>query len=179
MQSLVYPRHFLLLAAFTVFIGWLSRSPYVLDLATTFSLYGALHAAALVLALHERRPAWHRCLLIAVAAGLSVMAVHVGIAGRPLAARLPGSLGTYALLGFTAALGAMAYGIAIRLLGIYRLTPGGIAKISMGCALAAFAALFTTRVCRFLGVWWLAALWWYAFSGGLWYCDRRRLGSRP
>jgi hypothetical protein len=33
--------------------------------------------------------------------------------------------------------------------------------------------LFTGTYFHVLGPWWLAVLWWHAFSGALWYCDRR------
>jgi FtsH-binding integral membrane protein len=61
----------------------------------------------------------------------------------------------------------------IRLSGIYALTIGQLAAIAAGCVLAAYVSLFTASHSPFLGPWWLAVLWWFTFSGGLWYFDRR------
>jgi hypothetical protein len=168
----LYPRHFLLLACFTLFLvvmRWLRLS---VNLSVSFALYGALHASALVLALRARQPIWRSCLFIAIAAGLSVMTLRIGIFGTQLSVGLPANIGVYAVLGFSAVLGALAYGILIRLFSLYKLTAASLAAISIGCMLASFLALGTLNHIHFLGPWWLAVLWWYAFSGGLWYCDR-------
>jgi hypothetical protein len=45
--------------------------------------------------------------------------------------------------------------------------------IGLGCTLATYAAFLTLAHFRPLGRWWLAVLWWFAFSGGLWYHERR------
>jgi MFS-type transporter involved in bile tolerance (Atg22 family) len=78
------------------------------------------------------------------------------------------------VLGLSAVIGALAYGILIRLFGFVELTIGSLALIAAACMLAAFVAFFTLAHSHSLGRWWLAVLWWFAFSGGLWFCDRRR-----
>jgi hypothetical protein len=80
----------------------------------------------------------------------------------------------YAVLAICTVTGAVSYGILMRLLGVYELTPDSLAVISVGCTLAMYVAFFTLTHAQFLGRWWLAVLWWFAFSGGLWYCDRRQ-----
>jgi len=60
----------------------------------------------------------------------------------------------------------------IRLSGLYALTITELAAIAAGCMLAAFVSLFTGSHFHALGAWWLAVLWWFTFSGGLWYFDR-------
>jgi hypothetical protein len=93
--------------------------------------------------------------------------------GTHLFGALPGNAGLYAALGFAAVTGALIYGVSIyRLLGISVMTPGSFAAISLGCMLATFIALLTGSHFHFLGPWWLAVLWWHAFSGGLWFFDR-------
>ena len=76
-------------------------------------------------------------------------------------------------MGFAALMGAVSYGVLIRIFRMYELNAGSIALIAVGCMLATYVAAFTLAHSHFLGRWWLAVLWWYAFSGGLWYRDRR------
>jgi hypothetical protein len=165
---LAYSRHFLILTGFGVLVAWMSKSSLSFNLYYDFALYGTLHAAALVLSLNARRLTSRRCLFIAAAAALSAVTVAVGMLSRQVAALLPETLGRYSLLAFSAVIGAVAYGIAIRLFGILALAPRTIVKISLGCMLAAVAALATIGATGFAGPWWIAVLWWYAFSWGLW-----------
>jgi hypothetical protein len=173
-----YARHFLLLAGCSVVVAAITRLHLLTDLTVCFAVYGALHASALVLALRARQPIWRRCLFIAIAAALSVMALRIGLFGGHLSGTLPGNAALYAVLGFSAVIGALSYGILIRLFGLFELTVGALALIAAGCLLAAFVALFTLAHSHSLGRWWLAVLWWYAFSGGLWFCDRRQNAAR-
>jgi hypothetical protein len=183
MNHFLYTRHFLLLACFSVFLGVVSRLHLTGSFPVSFALYGSLHASALVLALRARQAIWRKCLFIVIAASLSVMTLRFGIIGRQLSGTPPGIVGLYSLLGLSAVIGAVTYGILIRLFGMYALTRGSLAAIAVGCMLAAFVALFTVSHFHFLGPWWFAVLWWYAFSGGLWYFDQRRhrasLGRGP
>jgi hypothetical protein len=167
-----YPRHFLLLGCFTLLLVVMGRLRPTTNLSVSFALYGALHASALVLALRARYPLWRNGLFIGIAASLSVMTLRIGIFGTQLSAELPAYIGVYAVLGFSALLGAVIYGILIRLFSFYELAAGSLAAISIGCMLASLLALGTLSHVHFLGPWWLAVLWWYAFSGVLWYCDR-------
>lgn len=172
-KALFYPRHFLLLACFSLLIGVMSRLHLTGNLSVAFALYGALHAVALVLAVRSRQEIWRRCLFIGFAAALCVMTFHFGSVAREQSAALPGKVGLYSPLGLSAFIGAASYGALIRLSGIYALTMGQLAAIAAGCVLAAYVSLFTASHSPFLGPWWLAVLWWFTFSGGLWYFDRR------
>jgi hypothetical protein len=173
---LVYSRHYLLLTAFAALMAWVSKSSAAPNLVGSFALYGGLHAAALVLARKVRRLGPRESLFIAAAAALSAMILAIGMLGRPLAAVLPDALGRYALLAFSAAAGAVTYGIAIRLFGILVLTPRAIGKIALGCALAAVVGLWAIGLAGVLSPWWIAVPWWYAFSAGLW-CFHGRHGQ--
>jgi hypothetical protein len=159
----------------SVLVAVMSRTHLSSDLNTSFALYGALHASALVLTLRARQPIWRRCLFVAIASGLCLITLLAGVGififGRHLFGALSGHVGIYTALGCSAVTGALIYGISIRLLGISAMPLGSLAAISLGCMLATFVALFTGSYFHFLGPWWLAALWWHAFSGGLWYFD--------
>jgi hypothetical protein len=168
-----YPRHFLLLTCFSILLSVMSRVHLSSDLSVSFALYGALHASALVLALRARHAIGQKCLFIAIAAGLSVLTLHVGIVGIHFTGMLPGNVGLYTVMGFSALTGAVSYGILIRIFRMYELNAISIAVIAVGCTLATYIAAYTLAHSHSLGRWWLAVLWWYAFSGGLWYYDRR------
>ena len=171
-KVLRYPRHFLLLACFSVLIGVMSRLHLPGDLSISFALYGALHASALVLAVRGHPTIWSKCLLVVFAAALCVLTFRFGAAARELFGAVPGNVAFYSLLGLSSIIGAASYAILIRLSGLYALTMIEFAAIAAGCMLAAFVSLFTASHFHALGAWWFALLWWFTFSGGLWYFDR-------
>jgi hypothetical protein len=137
------------------------------SLSLAFALYGALHALALSLSVRVRQAIWREGLFVVSAAALCVLTFHFGSVGRE------SSAGLYFALGLSAVIGAVSYGTLIRLSGMYALTIRKLAAIATGCMFAALVSLFTASHCHFLGSWWLAVLWWFTFSGGLWYFDRR------
>ena len=171
MGHFLYPRHFLLLICLSVLLAVIPRPHAPSDLNASFALYGALHASALALTLRARQPIWQKCLFVAIAAGLSVMTLRIGMVGSHLSETFPGNVGLYAALGFSAATGALIYGMLVRLFWISAMTSRSLAIISLSCLLASFIALFTGSHFHVLGPWWLAVLWWHAFSGALWFRD--------
>lgn len=183
MSRLFYPRHFLLLACFSILLAVMTRLSLTDNLAVSFVLYGALHASALVLSLRAPQPIGRSCLFVVVAAGLCVITLRVGMVGRHLFGALPGNLGPYTALGVASATGALTYGMLIRLYGIFPMTRVSLSAISLGCVLATFLALFSAGPLHFPAPWWLTVLWWHAYSGGLWYVDqqhgRAQQGRRP
>ncbi|MGB6310056.1 MAG: hypothetical protein WBF89_19895 [Steroidobacteraceae bacterium] len=169
-----------MLACFGLSLIALARLHPADDLTMDFALYGALHASALIFALRARLPMGRACAFILMAAALSAMTLRVGlfVAQSLGTTRLDAVL--YTVLGFSAAAGAAAYGILIRVSGIYTLLSArALAMASIGCLLAAPAALFSMTHLPVLGRWWLAMLWWYAFSGSLWYADDRPRSAAP
>ena len=167
-----YPRHFLVLTCFCALIAVMSRVNLTGSLSVAFATYGALHASALTLGVRARQSPWRLCLFIAAAAALSVAAVRGVLLAQPMMNAAPGNVAGYSLLGMCAAMGAIAYGILIRWCGLCVLSLGALAVIAVGCMSAALVALFTASHSLRLGPWWIAAWWWYGFSGGLWYFDR-------
>jgi hypothetical protein len=168
-----YLRHFACLSCFSVFAGLTAHLPLASNVPLSFAMYGGLHALALVVALRAPQPPWRMALFIGVAAALSVLTLRAGLIGLQLLGSLPGNSRLYAALGFAAMLGALAYGILIRQLKMHPMPAGALVLIPLGCVAAAYAGFFTLAQGHALGRWWLAVLWWYAFSAGLWYFDRR------
>ncbi len=173
-RSLVYSRHFAALGCCGIVAALIARLHILPTAAEYFACAGAFHATAVVIALSSPTPFWRKGLFVAMAAGLCVLTYRAGIAGRSLTEAFAGSSGWYWPLGFSAVAGAVAYGISMRrVLGIHTLTARSLAAIAVGCLLATFLAAFSAVKIPGLGVWWLAVLWWFAFSGGLWYFDTR------
>jgi hypothetical protein len=166
-----YRLHFLALACFGVLLIAMTRLHFAINVSVCFALYGALHASALVIALRDHHSIGRNCIFIAAAAGLSAMTLHVGIATAHWLGPRGGNVALYTALGLSAVTGAASYGVLIRACGIYELTARALAVICLSCMLAAYAAMVTLAHFRFLGQWWPVVLWWYAFSGCLWYLD--------
>jgi hypothetical protein len=97
-----------------------------------------------------------------------VLTLAAGMRAAVLIAGLPAPLGRCLLLAVSAAVGAVIYGLAIRGWGLVPLTARTVGKIAIGCMLAAVAALATIKAAGSAPMWWIAVLWWYAFSLGLW-----------
>jgi hypothetical protein len=174
-----YTLHFSVLACFGVVLIAIAQLHLAIELSFSFALYGALHAAALIIALRVNHPIWRKCLFIASAAALSAMTLHFGIAAGHLLGTARGNAALYPVLGFCGALGAAAYAVLIHLSGIHELTSRSLAVLCVNCMGATCAAFFTLARFHSLGQWWLAVLWWYAFSGGLWYVDKRSQKAVP
>jgi hypothetical protein len=170
-----YGRHFKMLAAGAVVLFAASRwDPFNDPLLTTFALSGAIHATGLVLALRAPQTPLRKSLFVAIAAASSVLTLYIGIAGLVLFAVLPGNVRLYMVLGLCAVSGAITYGLLIRLFWMRTFSTRFILAIAVVCVLASFIAFFVRGFLPFLEGWWLAAAWWFAFSGGLWHFDTRR-----
>jgi len=175
----LYSRHFFLLACAVGLIMVIDRvhlfaEPFV----PTFALNGMLHAVTLAGTARERQPLWRRCAFVAVAATLSVLTFYIGRVVLHALSGLPFSAQVYYVLGVCAGTGAITYGFLIRTFWLPNIAPRAILAIAMGCALATCAALFIRSFFYGLDGWWLASAWWFAFSGGLWYCDTHPTSAR-
>ena len=167
-----YARHFAVLAAAAAALLTLSRwGVQSQALLPTFTISGALHALALTAALRAPVALLRKCSFVALAAALSALTLYIGILSLALLAVLPANARLYLTLGICSAAGAISYGSLVRLFWMRRFSSRFILAIAAGCVLGTFAAFFARRYFPFLAGWWLAAAWWFAFSGGLWYFD--------
>jgi hypothetical protein len=167
-----YARHFGVLGAATVVLFLLGHWDLLSDsLLVSFAINGALHALSLVLALRPVQSNLRKLAFIASAAALSVFTMYVGIIGLVLLAVVPGNERLYLVLGLCSLTGAITYGSAIRLFWIRKLSPRRILGMAFLCLLATSLAFFGRAYSEALGGWWLTAVWWFAFSGGLWFFD--------
>jgi hypothetical protein len=179
MGHFYYSRHFGVLAAATVILFLLGQWSLLKDsLIVTFAISGALHASALVFTLRAPESLTRKSIFVAIAAALSVLTLYVGIISLVLFSVLPGTERLYVVLGVCSLSGAITYGSAVRLFWMRNLSSRLILAMSVLCLPATSLAFFARAYTEFLGAWWLAAAWWFAFSGGLWYFDTRGNASK-
>jgi hypothetical protein len=167
-----YARHFGVLGAATVVLILLGHWDLLSDsLLASFAINGALHALSLSLALLSPQSILRKLAFVACAAALSAFTMYVGIIGLVLFAEVPGNERLYLVLGLCSLTGAITYGSLIRLFWIRKFSPRRILGLALLCLLATSLAFFVRAYFQGLGGWWLAAVWWFAFSGGLWFFD--------
>ncbi len=172
MGHFYYARHFSVLLAAVVVLFLLGQWDVLNDsLIVSFALNGALHASSLTLALRSPQSLVRKIIFIAVAAALSVLTMYVGITGLVLFAVVPGNERLYSVLGLCSWSGAITYGSLIRIVWIRQLPSRRILAMSFLCIAATSLAFFIRTYTDFLGAWWLAGVWWFTFSGGLWFFD--------
>jgi len=141
------------------------------SLLVSFAINGGLHAASLALALRSPCSSVRKFVFVALAAALSVFTMYIGIIGLVLFAALPGNQRLYCVLGLCSLSGAITYGSLIRIFWIRTFFSRRILALALLCLLATFLGFFARTFSAALGGWWLAAVWWFAFSGGLWVFD--------
>jgi hypothetical protein len=167
-----YARHFAVLAAAAIVLFLLSHWDLLSDsLIASFAINGALHACAVVFALRAPQSNLRKCAFIAIAAALSVFTLYVGIIGLVLFAVVPGNERLYITLGLCSIVGAITYGSLLRIFWLRQFSSRFILAMALLCLLATTLAFFVRAYADFLGGWWLTAVWWFAFSGGLWLFD--------
>jgi hypothetical protein len=167
-----YARHFGVLGAATVALFLLQYWNLLGgSLLVSFALNGALHALSLSIALRSSQSILRKLAFIGLAAAICVFTMYVGIVGLVLFAVVPGNERLYLVLGLCSLTGAITYGSLIRMFWIRKLSPRSILAMAFLCLLATSLGFFVRAYSEALGGWWLAAVWWFAFSGGLWYFD--------
>jgi hypothetical protein len=141
-------------------------------LLASFAINGALHACSIIGSLRTSSASVARKAgFIAIAVALSILTLYVGVISLVLFAVLPGNERLYVVLGVCSLSGAITYGSLIRMFWIRTLSSKLILAMAVLCLLATSLAFFARAYWQFLGAWWLAAVWWFAFSAGLWYFD--------
>jgi len=167
-----YARHFGALGAAAVVVFLLQYWNLLSDsLLASFAINGALHALSLSLALRSPQSILRKLAFIAIAAALSVFTMYVGIIGLVLFAVVPGNERLYLVLGLCSLTGAITYSSLIRIFWMRQFSPRCILGLAFLCLLATSLAFFVRAYSGVLGGWWLAAVWWFAFSAGLWFFD--------
>lgn len=137
----------------------------------TFALSGALHAAALSVALRAPASALRKVSFIAITALLSVLTLYIGIVSLQLLGILPAAERLYLVLGLCCVVGAITYGSLIRIFWMKALSSRSILGIAVGCVPATCLA-FLLKLRFEWDSWVLAAAWWCAFSAGLAYAEK-------
>jgi hypothetical protein len=170
-----YARHFGLLALLCA--GFAIAPKHAgLGIGAQFALFGALHAAALVLSIRPAAgcvPA-RRILIVALAAVLALGNARLGLLGLQAASQVVGPFGPLAVVAACAALGALAYALLISA-SMERIECAALAAISLGCAAATASSFAVARAVHGAGVLWLVIPWWLAFSALLWHAGHRKV----
>ncbi len=176
LARLNFRRHFALLACALAVIIILAQLDFfgTAGLLPDAAIYGALHAVAFTGALDVPATLSRKSLFILSAAALDVAALYIGIFSLGLLSSTPlgMALRGYFAFGVSATAGAMCYGLLIRYFWLRDLTPRPIAQISLACLIATLLALAAEQALGMTGLWALAAVWWCAFSSGLWIFGR-------
>jgi hypothetical protein len=168
-----YRRHFALLSSVAVLLAVAHRWQAPPSAASEFALYGALHAATLVLCLRSSPSIARQILFVAAAAVLALAVVRCAFFGMRFVAGLPGATGPLALLMAVSGAGALAYFWTVRIWWGFRAARGASWRLPLMCAFAAAAAFIVANRFHALSGLWLAIPWWVAFSAALCHYDER------
>jgi hypothetical protein len=175
---LFYTPHFMLLACVAALLALTNRWNSAPGAVAAFGVYGALHASMVAVTLRASQPLWRKLLFVAIASSLSMLSVTLSYFASRLIGRLPGMAGSALLLALSSGLGAASYTILVQRYFAADLARRALVSITLGCVLATLA-VFLSGIYLQGGALWFAAFWWFAFSTGLWYCDRQRAPRRP
>jgi hypothetical protein len=168
MERISFRRHFILLAIASVLLLALRDAPSLLKSENNFVLYGVLHALTVVGALRRPIPALEVGTFIVAGAILSLGAVYAGMYfGGAFGILVSDTFTIYAMLVAGSAVGAITYGLIVRLLWLRQLPFPSIALIATGCALTTLATALLQPHGPTLGVL-LTLIWWWTFSALLW-----------
>jgi len=167
-------RHFLLLGAFAIALEIAGPRPGS-GIVVDFACFGALHATALALSIGAGAgiSPLRRFGFIPAAGLLAGLNAQLALFGGRAAATFAVSAAPVAILALSAGFGALGYAILVRLLLIDSASRGGstggprLAAAVLGCAAATTAGFILARELHQTGLIWLAAPWWFAFSGSL------------
>ncbi len=167
-----YARHFGALGAATLLLFLLQYWGLLGDsLLASFALNGALHALSLSLALRSPQGILRKMAFIGIAAALSVFTMYVGIIGLVLFAVVPGNERLYLVLGLCSLTGAITYGSLIRMFWIRKFSPRCILGMAFSACWPRLWDSLSGPTPKLSAAGGSRAVWWFAFSGGLWFFD--------
>jgi hypothetical protein len=164
MQYFNFRLHFILLSVAIIVLAGLSFLPLYDDPLFACAAHGVLHATAVVTSLRASTTALRRVLFVALAAGLSIMALYVGIIALVALSILPDSQRLPAVVVIASMCGAITYGSLVRIFWVRGMRPRVILGLAAVCSGATLIAYILKLRFDWSGTWWLAAIWWLTFS---------------
>jgi hypothetical protein len=179
MDTLNYPRHFLLLGCGSVALLLLMRLATSLPydrLFFLFGLSGALHAIAVVLALRSKSSSLSRLGFVLATAALSIAAPFAAVELIDLLG-LHGIETIFLALALTSAIGAVSYWSLVRFFWARFLSPFSLLVTVSSCVVATLIASFAISAAPFLRDALLPMVWWFAFSASLLMADRHNMAA--
>jgi hypothetical protein len=156
--------HFILLSLAIIVLAGLSLLPLYDDPLFACAANGILHATAVVASLRASTTALRRVSFVALAAGLSIMSLYVGIIALVALSILPDSQRLPAVVVIASMCGAITYGSLVRIFWVRGIRPRVILGLAAVCSGATLIGYILKLRFDWSGTWWLAAIWWLAFS---------------
>ena len=164
MKYFNFKRHFLLLAVAIIVLGCLSLLPLYDDALFASGVNGALHALTLVASLQVSETVFRKSMFVAIAAGLSILTLYIGIISLVALSILPDAQRLPAVIVIGALCGAITYGSLVRIFWVRGIRSRVILGLAAVCAGATLIGYVLKLRFDLPGMWWLAAIWWLAFS---------------
>src|SRR5271155_3359923 len=164
MPYLNFRLHFMLLSVAVIVLAGLSFLPLYDDALIACAANGILHATAVVASLRASTTALRQVLFVALAAGLSIMSLYVGIIALVALSILPNSQRLPAVLVIASMCGAITYASLVRIFWARGIRPRMILGLAAVCSGATLIGYVLKLRFDWPGTWWLAAVWWLAFS---------------
>jgi hypothetical protein len=156
--------HFILRGVAIIVLAGLSFLPLYDDPLFACAANGLLHATAVVASLRASTTALRRVLFVALAAGLSIMSLYIGIITLVALSILPDSQRLPAVVVIASMCGAITYGSLVRTFWVRAIRPRVILGLAAVCSGATLIGYILKLRFDWPGTWWLAAIWWLAFS---------------
>ena len=164
MPNFNFRLHFIVLSVAIIVLAGLSFLPLYDNPLFACAANGMLHASSVVASLRAPTTALRRLLFVALAAGLSIMSLYVGIIALVALSILPDSQRLPAVLVIASMCGAITYGSLVRTFWVRGIRPRVILGLAAVCSGATLIGYIAKLRFDWSGSWWLAAIWWLAFS---------------
>ena len=159
-----FRQHFILLSVAIIVLAGLSFLPLYDNPLFACAANGILHATSVVASLRTPTTTMRRVLFVALAAGLSIMSLYVGIIALVALSILPDSQRLPAVVVIASMCGAITYGSLVRIFWVRGIRPRVILGLAAVCSGATLIGYIVKLRFDWSGTWWLAAIWWLAFS---------------